>query len=130
MSVLTTLINAPTNGGILLNFNGTFAYRPNDDFVGQDTFTYQICNSRNLTLCDTAQVVLQIGFNSRGEATNGRPYAQDDAASGLKNASISGNLTGNDFDVFGKALTYNTMPLVAIVTEPFLGALLIGGIVL
>ena len=55
LSAQTTLITSPMNGGVLMNFNGSFVYQPNDGFAGQDTFTYQICNSRNARLCDTAQ---------------------------------------------------------------------------
>jgi len=47
-----------TNGTLTLVVNGSFSYVPNLNFVGTDTFTYQVCDS--FGLCDTAVVILTI----------------------------------------------------------------------
>jgi hypothetical protein len=40
--VLTaTLLTSPANGSLSFDTNGDFVYTPNDEFVGQDSFTYQ-----------------------------------------------------------------------------------------
>ena len=42
-STLTaSLGTGPTNGTLVLNPDGTFIYRPNENFVGTDTFTYTV----------------------------------------------------------------------------------------
>jgi VCBS repeat-containing protein len=35
------LVSAPAHGSLSLNSNGTFAYQPNPDFTGLDSFTYK-----------------------------------------------------------------------------------------
>ena len=54
-----TLQNEPQHGKIQAAADGTFTYRPASDFVGQDTFTYQVQDSRGAT--STGKVILSIG---------------------------------------------------------------------
>ena len=42
--VTTTPIDAPNNGTIVINADGTYTYTPNTNFVGQDTIVVQICD--------------------------------------------------------------------------------------
>jgi len=48
----------PQNGILVLNADGSFTYTPDDDFFGDDTFIYQICDDGNPSLCDVATVTL------------------------------------------------------------------------
>jgi len=45
----TTPLNNVTNGTLVLNPNGTFAYTPNPDFYGTDSFTYEVCDDATFT---------------------------------------------------------------------------------
>lgn len=37
-----TLLSGPTNGSVILKPDGSFSYTPNSNFIGQDSFTYQL----------------------------------------------------------------------------------------
>jgi len=56
---LTVTVN-PTNGTAAVNADGTITYRPNDNYVGEDQFTYQICDGPDRLLCDTAIVRITV----------------------------------------------------------------------
>ena len=47
--VSTTTVDAPNNGTIIINSDGTFTYTPNTNFVGQDTIVVQICDDGSPT---------------------------------------------------------------------------------
>ncbi|NJN77890.1 MAG: cadherin-like domain-containing protein, partial [Saprospiraceae bacterium] len=78
ISVNTTIISGPLNGLALIFNNGTFAYNPNSGFVGQDEFSYVICDDGTPSLCDTATVYITVLPNTNG-ADNDPPVAVDDA---------------------------------------------------
>ncbi|MCF6182094.1 Ig-like domain-containing protein, partial [Lutibacter sp.] len=46
----------PFNGTVVVNADGTVTYTPNLDYIGDDTFVYQVCD--NDGLCDTATVTI------------------------------------------------------------------------
>lgn len=45
MSVSTTPIVDVGSGNLILNTDGSFAYTPNTNFLGTDTFTYKVCDN-------------------------------------------------------------------------------------
>ncbi|MDT8417938.1 MAG: Ig-like domain-containing protein, partial [Lutibacter sp.] len=49
-----TIIEEPENGTLIVSTDGTVTYTPDLDFIGDDTFIYQVCD--NDGLCDTASV--------------------------------------------------------------------------
>ena len=53
------LRSSPQHGEVQVTQDGSFTYRPSLDFVGHDTFTYQIQDSQGAT--STGEVVLSIG---------------------------------------------------------------------
>ncbi|MFK7907073.1 MAG: SdrD B-like domain-containing protein, partial [Chitinophagales bacterium] len=52
-----TSFTQPENGTVVLS-EGILIYTPNPDFVGIETFTYQICDPEGL--CDVATVVIEV----------------------------------------------------------------------
>lgn len=58
LSINTTPIAAPSNGTVTISPNGDFTYVPNNNFIGTDTFVYQINDPSGLA--DTATVTLTI----------------------------------------------------------------------
>ena len=70
LTVNTTPTTAPTNGTVVLNANGTFTYTPNNGFVGQDTFRYQVCDNGTPSLCATAMVVVNVVIDNNGTSNN------------------------------------------------------------
>ncbi len=66
--IIITIIDEPDNGTVTVN-EDIVDYEPNNDFVGNDTFTYTICAGITDSLCDTAQVIITI--------TDGTPVTVD-----------------------------------------------------
>ena len=55
--ISVTSFTEPSNGTVVLS-GGVFIYTPNPDFVGVDSFTYQICDPEGL--CDVATVTIEV----------------------------------------------------------------------
>lgn len=53
-----SLVDAPTYGTAFPNGNGTFIYMPFPGFVGQDSFTYSVCNAEEE--CATGTVYITV----------------------------------------------------------------------
>jgi len=56
----TIPVQSPTHGKVVLSQNGDFTYQPVIDFMGTDSFIYQICNNNTPSLCSTATVTIVI----------------------------------------------------------------------
>jgi large repetitive protein len=105
-----TLVNggsADANGTLTLNNDGTFTFTPDNNFVGQVSFTYQVCDTDNL--CDQAVVTIDIYPNPFGDNFT---FAVDDSFVGSQNTPITGDLLANDYDPEGDVQTINTTPVV------------------
>ena len=73
------LVNGPTYGEVVLQPNGNFVYTPQEAFVGEDQFSYRICDGQDTTLCSQAIVTLFVqagplvipkGFSPNNDHTN------------------------------------------------------------
>ncbi|PWH82385.1 hypothetical protein DIS18_09025 [Algibacter marinivivus] len=61
----------PSNGTLVINNNGTpdillddtVVYTPNDDFFGEDSFEYTICDALDSNNCDIAKVLITVEEN-------------------------------------------------------------------
>jgi large repetitive protein len=53
-----TKLTNPQNGSVVFNANGSYTYTPNAGFVGNDYFTYKVCD--NLGLCTNATVYITV----------------------------------------------------------------------
>ena len=62
----------PAHGTVVVLADGTLRYTPDGTFVGEVTFTYQVCDTGAPRQCDTATVFMAV--------TNARPVARDDFA--------------------------------------------------
>ncbi len=53
------IVSQPNNGRVIVdNFNGAITYTPNEDFIGEDNFSYVICDSENA--CAQANVSVNV----------------------------------------------------------------------
>ncbi|WP_189342892.1 DUF7507 domain-containing protein, partial [Ulvibacter litoralis] len=105
-----TLVNGPSEGTLVFNTDGTYTYTPNLDYVGEDTFEYQVCDGGNPIACDTAIVYIEVvGDPIIG---NDPPVANADTNITEVGVPISGNVLSNDFDPDGDPIiiTVNTDP--------------------
>ena len=94
------LVSGPSNGGLVLNANGSFVYTPNANFNGNDSFTYRV----NDGVLNSNVATVSITVN----AVNDAPVAANDGYSVNEDNSLSiaaPGVLGNDSDVDGNPLT-------------------------
>ncbi|MDC7998777.1 Ig-like domain-containing protein, partial [Gilvibacter sediminis] len=105
-----TLVTGPSNGTLVLNADGTYTYTPDTDFVGEDTFEYQVCDAGNPVACDTAIVTIEVIDDPILE--NDPPVANNDTNTTEVDTPVSGTVIANDYDMDGDPIvvTGNTDP--------------------
>ena len=88
---------APANGLLVLNPNGTWQYNPNGDYNGADSFTVIVTDSRGAS----STLVVNVGVtpvNDAPVATGSYTSAITDTAANDSFADIKGQLTATDVD--------------------------------
>lgn len=91
-------VGQPANGAASANPDGSISYQPNPGFHGTDVFAYTVDDGRGAS--DTAQVSVRV---------NASPWAQDDAASTHEDQAATLEVTANDSDADGDALTVSSV---------------------
>ena len=89
LTVRPTPIQPPANGTVVINPDGTYTYTPDPDFVGNDSFVYEVCDAAGA--CDQATVYLTISDKP--------PIAEDDFNNTLMDTPVEGNVLSNDYDL-------------------------------
>ncbi|MCH8921734.1 MAG: tandem-95 repeat protein, partial [Planctomycetes bacterium] len=88
-----TLLEAPTNGSVALNDDGSFTYTPSAGFFGVDTFTYEVSDDRadldDATVTITVSAVNDppIGLNDSYDVNENETLTVDAAEGVLANDS-------------------------------------------
>ena len=90
--VTITVTTPPTNGTTTVNPDGTIRYTPNPGFEGPDTYTYQICDIANPTVCSSATVTVNVTCPTILSPTVSSPvvYCQQAVATPLTATAQSG----------------------------------------
>lgn len=107
LTVNTTPISAVNSGVLNLQANGQFTYIPNTNFIGTDTFSYEICDNGSPGLCAIATVLITIH--------NRNPIAIADTFSINSSGVLTANCLSNDSDPEGGILSMSTLPVVNVV---------------
>ena len=117
-SEVYTVLTQPTNGTLVFNPDGTYTYTPNDGFIGEDTFSYEVCDGGSPQACDNADVVIQVLPMEDERDVNEPPVANDDTVITESGVPATGNVLVNDFDPDGDTITVtgNTQPTNGSVT--------------
>jgi gliding motility-associated-like protein len=68
--VTVSVLNAPINGSTAMTPNGCFTYTPNNNFVGNDSFTALVCDVASL--CDTATINVIVTANNPAPTITGQ----------------------------------------------------------
>ena len=97
----------PSNGTLLDNGDGTWSYQPNNGYIGQDSFTYDISDGN-----DTATATVTITVI---DPTNDAPTAVNDTVNGIEDQAVVIAAIANDTDPNGDSLTISS------VTQPSSG---------
>ncbi|PZF70982.1 beta strand repeat-containing protein [Taibaiella soli] len=96
-----TITVQPSNGTAAVNASGQIVYTPNASFAGNDTITYQVCESPS-GLCGTAKVYITVN------GTNAAVSATDDYVFTSGVNAATGNVLSNDISTAGNPLTATT----------------------
>jgi uncharacterized repeat protein (TIGR01451 family) len=89
------ILKNPTNGTVVKNPNGTVTYTPKQDFNGEDSFTYQICNTENV--CGQAIVTIKVDPGTVIPITQyTKPIAIDDQAQASPSTKVTIPVSTND----------------------------------
>jgi hypothetical protein len=107
-------VTQPANGSVTLNPDGTITYTPDEDFVGNDSFTYQASDGELLSDPATVSVTVE-----QAEPVNNPPVANDDTATTTQGLAVQIAVLDNDSDPDGDPLT------VGAVTQPANGSVTI-----
>lgn len=91
--------NPPLHGILNLQANGNFIYTPNANYFGQDSFSFQVCDTGNM--CDEGQVDIVI------ESVNDSPSVFNESMTLNEDNQISGEVSMNDSDADGDVLSYS-----------------------
>ena len=108
LTVATTPVQAPSNGTVTLNANGSYTYTPNAGFIGTDVFKYQVCDNGAPSMCDTASVNIEVR-EVLTAGNNQAPAAMDDNVATPSGVSIVINVKANDFDPQGGTIGNPTL---------------------
>jgi len=99
-----SVVSGPDSGSVVFNNDGTFTYTPNNNFIGNDTIYYAVCDNGTPVLCDTAFIV--VGVNT----INLAPIATDDAGfTTPEDTQLNGDVSLNDFDPNANPLTFTLL---------------------
>ncbi|TOA15518.1 hypothetical protein CGK32_23840, partial [Vibrio parahaemolyticus] len=88
--------NGPKNGTVIVNNDGTVTYTPDDNYVGEDTFTY-IVTSGGVSESTTVSVDVT--------PENDAPVAKDDTEITDEDTPVTIDVLPNDTDVDGDKLS-------------------------
>ncbi|EJG0039255.1 tandem-95 repeat protein [Vibrio parahaemolyticus] len=88
--------NSPKNGTVIVNSDGTVTYTPDDNYVGEDAFTY-IVTSGGVSESTTVEVNVT--------PVNDAPVAKNDIATTQEDTAVTIDVLPNDSDVDGDKLS-------------------------
>ncbi|ENM6413187.1 tandem-95 repeat protein [Vibrio parahaemolyticus] len=88
--------NGPSNGTVSVNPDGSVTYTPNDNYHGEDTFTYIVTSGG---VSESAIVEVNV------TPVNDAPVAKDDIATTQEDTAVTIDVLPNDTDVDGDKLS-------------------------
>jgi gliding motility-associated-like protein len=86
--LILTALTDPANGSVIINSGNIIIYTPVSDFIGFDSFDYQVCDKDGD--CSTATVTINV------KETNAIPVAINDSATTIMNEWVNINVLNND----------------------------------
>ena len=93
--VLTpSIVSGPSRGTATMELDGSFVYRPAEDFVGTDSFTYKV--NDGTTDSNVARVTITVGAGCRGQQATITGTGGRDRINGTSGPDVIAGLGGND----------------------------------
>ena len=104
--VLTySVAQAPANGTLVINANGTYSYTPNANFNGTDSFSYRVTDADNSSTVATISLTITPVYDA--PASNGPIAAQQANDGSTFNLAVANRFVDAD----GNTLTYSATGL-------------------
>ena len=91
VGLTVSFVNMPSNGTTLLNAGNTISYQPNTNFIGTDSFTYQISDDVGATSEATVTITVL-----DDESNNVVTQANDDEYFSVINELVVADVLSND----------------------------------
>ena len=101
-TLVVAAIDLPSHGSLTLGSDGSFEYRPNANFHGTDTFTYQATDTTG-DESNVAQVTITV--NSANDAPVGAADSYTVAEDSTLSTTATDGVLANDSDLDGDTLT-------------------------
>jgi VCBS repeat-containing protein len=99
-NLTSVLVSDVSHGTLTLNADGSFVYIPDDDYFGDDAFTYRAFDGQDYSTTTTVSISI--------EGVSDPPIAVDDSYSTPENTQLNvaaPGVLGNDIEVDGQTLT-------------------------
>lgn len=100
---LTVVVN-PAHGTVTIGASGNYGYVPNNNYNGNDTIVFSVCDTDNNCINDTLFITVT--------AVNDAIIVANENLSTNENTPLSGSIIGNDSDLDATAIIVNTSPVV------------------
>lgn len=97
----TSIAADPTNGSAVLNPDGTVSYTPDADFFGADSFQVTVGDGNGGSDTSTVNVIVN--------PIDDNPIAVDDVATVQQDLSVIIDLLGNDIELDGDPLSFDSI---------------------
>ncbi|MEN9370632.1 MAG: hypothetical protein RI952_1497, partial [Bacteroidota bacterium] len=94
------ILSSTKNGITQLNSDGTYTYTPIQNYFGNDTLVYKVCDNGSPSLCDTALLIITV------TPVNDKPTAINDYRQMPVNSSLQIDVSLNDSDIENGLLAY------------------------
>ncbi|GLR16976.1 Ig-like domain-containing protein [Portibacter lacus] len=108
----------PSGNSLVMGSGGNYVFTPLFGFIGEEKFSYIICDEGEPEKCDTADVVINV--SPLPIEMNNAPIANDDNGRTPNDEALSGNVMSNDNDIDGDAIS-----VTQVVTQPTNGTITI-----
>ncbi|MDP2338063.1 MAG: Ig-like domain-containing protein [Bacteroidota bacterium] len=96
------------NGTVVITSNGNYTYTPKTGFIGEDYFTYSVCEKNTTpSLCSEATVTIEVREQIPG---NKAPIANEDETVVLSGKQVIIHVLANDFDPDSNPIHISRIP--------------------
>lgn len=106
MTVSNTGTHATAHGSINISANGSYSYTPASNYVGDDSYTYTVCDNGTPQAC--SQATLTITLYETPVVANDSPVAVNNVYRVGAKSTITGNILQNDYDPEGDILNISS----------------------
>jgi gliding motility-associated-like protein len=117
-SFTTSILKNPGHGTVTITASGNLVYTPANNYAGNDTIDYQVCDNGTPQLCANGRVIITVNSTV---PVNHAPSVTDISKTTVENKSFM--FSTNDFKSAYSDADNDTLTKVEIITNPSSGSL-------